>query len=254
LVFNVSIAKVRNPKTANAIKLIENTFRDVNIALMNELALLCEKLGVDITEVLSGCATKWNFIPHYPGPGVGGACLSTSSLSLISQGTRKGSIPSIIQVARRINNNMPNRVVTLVEEGLRALKKLVHGSKIAILGITYKPDVRDLSGTPVLPICTHLKEKGASVAIYDPFFKGETIERLSTCETLSEAIEGADCILLGTSHTKFKNLKLSHLAKKCRMPAVFVDSRNFVNPTEAIKCGFLYKGIGRTAENNNSSN
>jgi nucleotide sugar dehydrogenase len=245
LVFNVRVFKVRDPSTANAIKLIENSFRDINIAFINEIAVLCKKLGLDVVEVVNGCATKWNFLPHYPGAGVGGGCIPVSSFYLIAEGKGAGYTPRLIKTAREINDWMPNYVVSLVTEGLNTVHKVLDRSKIAILGISYKPDVHDLLGTPIKPIYYHLQKKGASLAIYDPFFKGETVFGQRTHKRLDQAVENADCILIGTAHKEFKEMKLTTLAKASNMPAVLVDAWNVVDPREAQRQGFLYKGIGR---------
>ncbi|MGA2665967.1 MAG: nucleotide sugar dehydrogenase, partial [Nitrososphaerales archaeon] len=152
----VQVVKVSNPKTANAVKLTENLFRDVNIALANEFALLYEKFGIDTVEVINACATKYNFMPHYPGTGVGGPCLPVNSYYLITEGLRVGNIPYIIRLAREINDRMPDHVVELTSEALNEVGKTIRGSKIAVLGITYKPGVRDVQLTPVEHIVRRL--------------------------------------------------------------------------------------------------
>jgi len=246
MVFGVKVFKVRDPKTANAIKLIENSFRDVNIAFVNEIAVLCEKLGLDVLEVINGCATKWNFLPHYPGVGVGGACLPTSSLYLIAEGTDADFTTRLVKTAREVNDMMPSHAVTLVTEGLDTVNKILRGSKIAVLGASYKPDLHDLRGTPIELVYHDLKEKGASLAIYDPLFKGEQVFGHRASETLNEAVENADCILIGTAHKEFEEMKLATLARISKMPAVLVDVANVVDPKEAKRQGFLYRGVGRT--------
>ena len=174
-VLNVPIVSVSNPKTANAVKLTENIFRDVNIALMSEFAILYEKLGIDAIEVINACATKWNFIPHYPGAGVGGPCLPANAYYIINEGLKVGYIPHLVRMAREINDRMPDHVVTLVTEALNKIGKVVSKSKIAILGVSYKPNVHDLQMTPFKNVFNGLRLMGASVTIFDPMFKGETV-------------------------------------------------------------------------------
>ena len=187
-----------NPKTANAVKLTENLFRDVNIALANEFALLYEKFDIDTVEVINACATKYNFMPHYPGAGVGGPCLPSNSYYLITEGLRVGNIPYLIRLAREINDRMPDHMVELTSEALNEVGKTIRGSTIAILGLTYKPGVKDIQLTPVEPIITRLLEMGAKVEAYDPMFAGETVLGVAVRNSAEEAVKGADCILVGT--------------------------------------------------------
>lgn len=242
----VEILKLSSLKTANAVKLTENIFRDVNIALMNELAILYEKLNIDIVEVINACATKWNFIPHYPGPGVGGPCLPANPYYLIYEGIKVGYIPYLIRMAREVNDRMPEHVITLITEALNDVKKFVNGSRIAILGVSYKPNVHDLQMTPIKRVYQDLKVMGAVITIYDPIFKGEEVFGLKATKTLNEAVERADCILIGTDHGEFKNLDLANLAKLANMPSALVDTRNVATPSEVKRYGFSYRGIGRT--------
>jgi len=244
----IQMIRVGSPKVANAIKLTENIFRDVNIALMNEFAILYEKLGVDIMEVIDACATKWNFIPHYPGAGVGGPCLPVNSYYLMEEGAKIGYIPRLIQMAREINDKMPKHVITLVEEALKDVGKLICESKIAILGVSYKPDICDLRMTPIECIYNHLKERGVSISIYDPMFKGRNVFQTKASETLAEAVKGADCILIGIAHKEFRNLDLEALAKLSNMPTVLVDAGRVVMKDKAREHGFLYRGIGASNE------
>jgi nucleotide sugar dehydrogenase len=243
--FGVKAIKVRDPKTANAVKLTENLFRDVNIALANEFALLFEKLGIDAIEVINACASKYNFMPHYPGLGVGGPCLPSNSYYLISEGLRAGNIPYMIRMAREINDRMPDHVVELVEEALNEAGKTVKGSRIAVLGVAYKPNVKDVQLTPVERVVSRLKEMGADVQIYDPMFKGERVLGLVAKPSLEAAVKRADCVVMGTAHDEFKRLDLEELSRLVRMRAGFVDARNVVVPTAAVKAGFAFRGVGR---------
>lgn len=241
----VKVIKVANPKTANAVKLTENIFRDVNIALVNEFAILYERLGIDIIEVISACATKWNFVAHYPGPGVGGPCLPSNAYYIIDEGQKVGYIPYLIRMAREINDRMPDHVVMLITEALNNIGKVVKGSKIVLLGVSYKPNVRDLQMTPSRIIYERLKAMGASITIYDPMFKGEIVFETKVSETLEEAVREADCIVLTAGHREFRCLNLRKIWKLCNRPAALVDTVNLVTPIEAKKVGFSYLGVGR---------
>ncbi len=244
-VLGVEVIKVSNPKTANAVKLTENLFRDVNIALVNEFSILYEKLGIDTIEVIQACSTKYNFIPHYPGAGVGGPCLPQNPYYLITEGTKVGYIPYLVRMAREINDRMPEHVVTLVTKALNDVGKTVQTSKIALLGISYKPEIRDIQLTPMEKVFHYLENMGASIKIYDPFYKGEKVFGVKTTRTLNEALKEADCIVIGTAHKEFFNLNIAALSKLCNMPAGFVDARNVVPQHEVEKNGFAYRGVGR---------
>jgi nucleotide sugar dehydrogenase len=243
--FGVKVIKVRNPKTANAVKLTENLFRDVNIALANEFALLYERLGIDTIEVINACATKYNFIPHYPGAGVGGPCLPQNSYYLIVEGVKAGNIPYLIRMAREINDRMPEHVVSLVAESLNDVGKTIKGSRIGVLGVTYKPNVRDLQLTPMKKVVQALVDMGGTVSIYDPMFKNEKVFEIKCENTLEKAVRGADCIVIGTAHKEFHAVDLAALWRICRKPAALVDARNVITPEAAKKHGFAFRGVGR---------
>ena len=241
----VKTMKMSDPRTANAVKLTENLFRDVNIALANEFALLYEKLGVDAIEVINACASKYNFMPHYPGTGVGGPCLPANSYYLISEGMRAGNIPYMIRLAREINDRMPDHVVELVGAALNEAGKTINGSRIAVLGVAYKPNVRDVQLTPVERVVTRLKEMGANLELYDPMFKGEQVFGFPVRSTLEKAATGADCVVIGTAHTEFKHLDIAKLSTLMKGHAALVDSRQVVPPEKAIEAGFAFRGVGR---------
>jgi nucleotide sugar dehydrogenase len=242
---NVKVYKVSDPKTANAVKLTENLFRDVNIALANEFALVYEKLGIDAIEVIRACASKYNFMPHYPGAGVGGPCLPSNSYYLISEGVKAGNIPYLVRAAREINDRMPDHVVELVSEALNEVGKTVRGSKIAILGVAYKPEIKDVQLTPIEHVCNNLSRLGAMLDIYDPMFPGEEVFGYPTRRSLAQAVNGADCIVIGTAHKEFIAMDLKLLVQLAESPAALVDARNVVNPKDAIAVGFSFRGIGR---------
>ena len=243
----VKAIRVSDPKTANAAKLTENLFRDVNIALANEFALLFEELGVDTIEVINACASKYNFMPHYPGLGVGGPCLPANSYYLISEAIKAGNIPYLIRMAREINDRMPDHAVELVEEALNEVGKTARGSKIVMLGVAYKPNIKDVQLTPVERAITKLRAMGARVEIYDPMYKGEKVFGVLGKKSLEAAARGADCFLVGTAHDEFKHLDLEGLSKLAKPKAAFVDARNVVTPDAVRRAGFAFRGVGRRA-------
>jgi len=243
--FKVKVVNVRDPKTANAAKLTENIFRDVNIALVNEFAMLFEKLAIDTFEVVRACSSKWNFVPHYPGAGVGGPCLPTNSYYLVNEALRVGRIPYLIRMAREINDRMPEYVVLLVSEALNDVEKTVQGSRIAILGASYKPDLRDVQMAPSKQIVEGLARMGARITMYDPMLKSEKVFGVKTAVNLVKAAEQADGIVICTAHKEFYNMDLSLLARVVRMPAALVDARNVVEPDKARRLGFSFRAVGK---------
>jgi len=246
-VLDVKVIQVSSPKTANAIKLTENLFRDVNIALANEFSLLFESLGIDTFEVIDACASKYNFMPHYPGVGVGGPCLPSNSYYLISEGVKAGNIPYLIRMAREINDRMPEHVVELVSEALNEVGKTVRGSKVAVLGVTYKPNIKDIQLSPVEKVCSKLERMGAKISVYDPFYPNEVVFGIRAVDSLREAAGGADCVVIGTAHSAFKELDLVSLSNFVSKKAAIVDGRGIIDPDAALGEGFAYRGVGRPA-------
>jgi len=243
--FGVKVVKLSSPKTANAVKLTENLFRDVNIALANEFALLFEKLGIDTIEVIDACATKYNFMPHYPGSGVGGPCLPSNPYYLISEGLKVGNIPYIIRLAREINDRMPDHVVELALEAMNDIGQTAKGAKVAVLGAAYKPNVRDVQLSPVEKICDRLRGMGSSLRIYDPMFKDEDVFGIRVSASLEEAVKDADCIVIGTAHDEFRRADPNILKALAAKRAALVDSRQVFDPESVRRAGFAYRGVGR---------
>jgi nucleotide sugar dehydrogenase len=243
----VEVVKVSSPKTANAVKLTENLFRDVNIALANEFALLYEKFGIDTVEVINACATKYNFSPHYPGAGVGGPCLPSNSYYLIMEGLKVGNIPYLIRLAREVNDRMPDHMVELTSEALNEIGQTVSGARIAVLGIAYKPEVKDIQLTPIEHIIDRLREMHAIIEVYDPMFVGDKVMGLVGHKSVEDAVRGANCVIIGTAHAEFKKIDLSALAKITADRAAIVDGRGVFEPADAKKAGFAFRGVGRVA-------
>ena len=169
-VFSVELVEMPNCKTANAVKLTTNVFRDINIAFVSELSLMFEKLGIDTNKVLEAAKKKYNFQVHYPGSGVGGPCLPINSYQLLNTAKRTGSNLSIIESGRKINEKMPEHVIQLTSDAFEELGKSVNNSKILILGVSYKPNVKDIQLTPAEEIIKKLQNLGSKIYIYDPYY------------------------------------------------------------------------------------
>lgn len=222
------IIKVKDAKTAEAVKIVENIFRNVNIALVNELALIFEKIGVDTWEVIDAASSKpYGFMPFYPGPGVGGHCIPLDPYYMSYKAKKYGFIPRFIETSGEINNFMEIHVVNLVEKGLSKVNKKIYESNIAVLGLAYKKNIDDTRESPSIKIIEELVNLGANVKVYDPFAKliktnaGTFYSEVTAEETLKES----DCAVFVVDHDFFKELDLKELPKLMNHP-IFIDCKN----------------------------
>jgi len=244
-VFTVDVIPMPNCKTANAVKLTTNVFRDLNIAFVNELALIFEKAGIDIMTVLEAAKTKYNFQVHYPSAGVGGPCLPVNSYQMINFAKNFTSKTfELVEIGRKINENMPFHTIELLENALNEINKPLSQSTVLVLGASYKPDVKDIQFSPVEQIIKILKEKGASILLYDPFYKNSKIFGLNTIDDYVENLENSDALVIATAHKSFHNLDPLFLKAKMKNPVV-IDSKNIISQHMAKKAGLIYRGIGR---------
>ena len=244
-VFTVELISMPNCKTANAVKLTTNVFRDLNIAFVNELALIFEKAGIDIMTVLEAAKTKYNFQVHYPSAGVGGPCLPVNSYQMINFAKNFTSKTfGLVENGRKINENMPFHTVELLEDALNEIKKPLSGSSILVLGVSYKPDVKDIQLSPVEKIINLLQEKGANILIYDPYFKNSEIFGIKTLNDFVQNLENSDGLIIATAHKEFHNIDPIFLKSKMKTPVV-IDSKNIINQNLANQAGLIYRGIGR---------
>ena len=243
-VFGVESILMPNCKTANAVKLTTNAFRDINIAFVNELALLFEKLGIDTYTVIDAAKRKYNFQPHFPGAGVGGPCIPTNSYQYLNSSKKiDGDFLKIVKEARKINENMPNHVVNLLSNALSESNTSLNNSTIALLGVSYKPNIHDVQIAPSKEIIKILKEKNAKIKIFDPYFTTQVFG-LNTEKSISDALSESDAAILITGHKEFQNLDLKKFSKTMKNP-VLVDCTGLVNPSDAKESGFIFRGIGR---------
>jgi len=228
--------------TAEIAKLAENTFRDVNIAFANELAIICQRMGVDSLKVIKLANTHPRVGIHMPGPGVGGPCLSKDPYLLLYQAKEKGSKSRVIEAARKVNEHMPKHMIELVTEALAIAEKKIAGSRIVVLGTAYKGDVNDSRSSPARDIIEALKEVEAKIVAYDPYCT-ETFGAQKT-ESLDKAVSHADVLVIVTDHTPFKNLDLQRIRHLMNPNPIIIDGRRIVSPKKAFAEGFIYRGIG----------
>jgi len=238
-ILNAPVHEMANIKEAEAVKVVENSFRDVNIAFVNELAMSFGKLDIDVGHVLRGAATKpFGFMLHQPGCGVGGHCIPVDPYYLIRYAKNNGFSHRFLSLARAINEGMPAYTVSLAEEKLRTLGLKLKGSTVALLGLSYKADVSDLRESPSFKIEHILERAGAQVRTFD-----EHAQDRSSARSLAEALTGADAAIIATAHSEFAALPpstfISHGVR------VVVDGRNCLSKEKYLRAGILYRGIGR---------
>ena len=217
------VVTVSTPEAAEMVKLLENTFRAVNIGLVNELALMCRSFSIDVWEVIDAAATKpFGFMPFYPGPGLGGHCIPIDPLYLSWKARLTGFDPRFIDLAHQINSNMPRVVVSVVTDALNHRGRCLKGSRFLVLGVSYKRDVNDARESPAIEIIHELERREAVVEYHDPYVaRLEVGGRTLTSVSLDDRrLASADCVIIATDHTSLDYKRVVDLA-----PLV-VDTRN----------------------------
>ena len=243
-VFSVELIEMPNCKTANAVKLTTNVFRDINIAFVSELSIMFEKLGIDTHKVLEAAKKKYNFQVHYPGAGVGGPCLPINSYQLLNTAKRTGVKLGIIESGRKINEGMPEHVIELTLDAFKESGISLGGSNILILGISYKPDVKDIQLTPAEHIIKKLKNLGAVIYIYDPYFSSTEQFGIKILESISpELLAKMNAAIIVTAHEEFIKIDISKFSKM-KTP-ILIDTRGIVDPIDAQNSQLIFRGLGR---------
>lgn len=243
------IAPVSCLEVAEAAKLFDNIYRDVNIALANELAIICESMEVDVLEAIKATNHKY---PRthllMPGIGVGGSCLTKDPYIFTQPYGDKSRRPSVIYQARQLNDSMPWHFIDILKDAFREMNKKVAGSNVAVLGYAMKSGTDDTRKTPVRQIVEWLKQENSQVRLYDPFVGSQTIQtelEIQSVNSLADAVYGGDAICLTTDHEEFLNLDLSWLKGSCRQPCAIIDGKHVVDPARAVSQGFIFRGVGR---------
>jgi UDP-N-acetyl-D-glucosamine dehydrogenase len=227
------VHSVTSARVAEAAKLLENTFRAVNIGMANEMARLCYALNIDTWEVIRAAATKpFGFMPFYPGPGIGGHCIPLDPHYLSWKARQHGFDSRFIGLAEEVNSRMPEHVVQLVSDGLNDDRKAMKGARVLLLGVAYKKDIDDVRESPALSIIDRLRSKGCEVRYHDPYVSGLRFDDahtagsgdpLNSVELTDEEIQQADCVVIVTNHSAVDYQRVVNLA-----PLV-VDTRNALN-------------------------
>jgi len=224
---------VTSARVAEAAKLLENTFRAVNIGMANEMARLCYALNIDTWEVIRAAATKpFGFMPFYPGPGIGGHCIPLDPHYLSWKARQHGFDSRFISLAEEVNSRMPEHVVQLVSDGLNDDSKAMKGSNVLLLGVAYKKDIDDVRESPALSIIDRLRAKGAKVRYHDPFVREVRFDDahtesagdpLSSVALSDDELKRADCVVIVTDHSEIDYKRV------CSLTPLIVDTRNALN-------------------------
>jgi UDP-N-acetyl-D-glucosamine dehydrogenase len=236
------VVPVRNLKTAEASKILENVFRAANIALINEISLIFESMGINVWEVIEAASSKKpsSFMPHYPGIGVGGHCIPVDPYYLSWKAKKMGHFAKFIELSGEINDYMSMHTLYMILNALKGRRK-VEEAKVAIFGVAYKKNISDVRESPALRLIELLEGYRIQVVFHDPFVKEiRTKHGVMKGLSLDDAASNADCVVFTVDHTTFRNIDLHHLKKIMRTP-IIVDGKNvFDNPE-----GFYYYGIGK---------
>jgi UDP-N-acetyl-D-glucosamine dehydrogenase len=216
-----TVVPVSSSRTAEMVKLLENTFRAVNIGLINEVVLMCARLGLDVWEVIDAASTKpFGFMPFYPGPGLGGHCIPLDPHYLAWKLRTLDYRARFIELADDINSHMPHYVVTRIGDVLNAVCKSIRGARVLVLGVAYKPDTSDLRESPALEVIRLLCEKGGEVCFHDPYITQVEIPGLCYTELSESLLRQMDCVIITTHHSTYDYGWIAEHAK------LIVDTRN----------------------------
>ena len=239
------VVAVLDMKTAELTKLAENFYRQVVLSLTNELALLCEKVGVDFYEVARAANTQ----PYCRllRPGLVGGHLPKDLQLFIAEAEEAGAELRLGKAAKKVNDKLVKHILKLAREALRDCGKSLRRAKVAVLGISYKPDVKNPRGSRSLELVRELEKRCRTVVAYDPFYTKQEMEELGypAASSLTEALSGADCIIMAVGHSRFKELDLRTLKDLTARKAAIVDAAGVVEPGKAREHGFAYRGFGR---------
>ena len=240
-ILQAKVVAVSSPSVAEATKMLENVFRYVNIALVNELAVLHETLGVDFIEAIDAAATKpFGFMAHYPGPGVGGHCIPKDPFYLVYKAKKAGFPLRMVSTAEVLNNGMPKHTVDRL---LRAFRKV----KVTLWGLSYKGGVKDTRRSPSVDLLKIFQRLGVKTVVYDPFV--ETIKvgsvQYASVGSLLDSVKGADAVVIATNHAAFRQVDLSEVKAQMNPNPVLFDTRSLRTRKESEEAGFTYLATGR---------
>ncbi len=239
------IIKVRDLRTAETVKLFENVYRDVCLALANDFALLCEKMKIDYLEAQSAANTQP--YSHLLRCGIVAGHIPKDPYLLLDEAENVNAKLSMLVLARKINDEMLGHTVQLVREALGKRQKPLRGAKVALLGVSYRANIKEPRGTAVTKLVKMFTSKGATVRVFDPLYSYKELKEMGYLggANLAKTIEGTDCLVVVVGHNRFKRLNLKRLKLLMTKTAALVDMGHVVEPEKAEKAGFVYRGLGR---------
>jgi len=240
---STKVSELSSIEAAEATKLLENIFRDVNIALVNELAKIFPKFGLDVFEIINAAKTKpFAYMPHYPGAGVGGECIPVDTWYLISQAEKLGIDSKLMKTARMVNDSMPEYVIELLEEELKKVNRKIDSSKVTVLGLCYKKNIPDIRLSPTFPLLEKLATKNVETIICDPVYEG--IKSPINLTSINEAFKDSDAIILMTDHDDFKKIDFMKIKNEMKSH-IIIDGRNLFKNKKLKELGFAYRVVGK---------
>lgn len=247
-ILDASVVSVGSPSVAEATKMLENIFRYVNIALVNELAVLHETLDVDFVEAINAAATKpFGFMAHYPGPGVGGHCIPKDPFYLVYKAKKAGFTLRLVSASKAVNKMMPIHTIDRLTNALKKNKRSLANSTIVVWGLAYKGEVKDTRRSPSLELLKLLSHSKANIRVFDPYVPQVTMGGKSYDSSVSEveSVRDADALVIVTAHNAFRNSDLSKLRGVMHDKPILYDTRNIRTREECEKAGFTYLATGR---------
>jgi UDP-N-acetyl-D-glucosamine dehydrogenase len=247
-ILQAKVVAVSGPSVAEATKMLENVFRYVNIALVNELAVLHEKLGVDFIEAIDAASTKpFGFMAHYPGPGVGGHCIPKDPFYLVYKAKKVGFPLRMVSAAEVLNNGMPKHTVDRLLKTFRKLKKNPRKVKVALWGLAYKGGVKDTRRSPSVDLLKIFQRSGVKVVAYDPFVEKIKVGSVqySSAGSILDSVKGADAVVIATNHPAFREVGLSDVKAQMNPDPILFDTRNLRTRKECEEAGLVYLATGR---------
>ena len=237
-----SVFKAQDIRTAEAAKVIENVQRDLNIALVNELAIIFARMGIDTKAVLEAAATKWNFHPYTPGM-VGGHCIPVDPYYLVYKARELGYHPQVILAGRSINDAMPRHIADMTVRGLNEAGKVIRNSHVLIMGLTYKEDVPDTRESPAVDLIDELATYGCGISAWDPVVTDAQLPEGVRIACALDDVRNADAVVITVAHEAFRRIPLDTLRRHMRDNPVLVDVRRIHSTDEARRMGFIYKTL-----------
>ncbi|NVM29857.1 MAG: nucleotide sugar dehydrogenase [Candidatus Helarchaeota archaeon] len=248
MVARKGVIKLSNIRTAEAMKVFEGIYRDVNIALANELALIAEKLDIDILELINAANTQPFSNILIPGAGVGGHCIPVYPYFIIKHEELAGLSLKLVKAARQINEYMPHHIIELLKDGLKEMDCTFRDAQITIMGLAFRGDVKEYRNSPSLIVADYLKKNSKSLKCYDPLFSEDEIFQVigvPGVNSLKDAFRDANCLIFLTDHEIFKSMDLKEYVKLMKKPGLIVDGRQLFDPQKVVELGVRFKGVGR---------